>query len=48
MTESLSPKPVRAAESVSLDRDSALPLYAQVKRRLQAIIQTEALPGGRF
>lgn len=37
-----------AAESLSLDRDSALPLYAQVKRRLQAIIQTETLPDGRF
>ncbi|OUL98413.1 GntR family transcriptional regulator [Variovorax sp. JS1663] len=37
-----------AAEGISLDRDSALPLYAQVKRRLQAIIQSEALPEGRF
>ena len=32
----------------ALDRDAALPLYAQLKRRLQAIIQSEALPGGRF
>lgn len=36
------------ASELALDRDSALPLYAQLKRRLQAIIQSEALPGGRF
>lgn len=35
-------------ESLSLDRDSALPLYAQLKRRLQAIIQADVLADGRF
>ena len=44
----LSVERVAATQSLSLDRDSALPLYAQVKRRLQAIIQTESLPDGRF
>ncbi|WP_028601062.1 GntR family transcriptional regulator [Ottowia thiooxydans] len=38
----------QAGQELGLDRDSALPLYAQLKRRLQAIIQTEALPGGLF
>ncbi|MGB3072116.1 MAG: GntR family transcriptional regulator [Ottowia sp.] len=35
-------------DSLSLDRDSALPLYAQLKRRLQTLIQSEAFPNGRF
>ena len=35
-------------ESLELDRNSALPLYAQLKRRLQAIIRSDALPDGRF
>lgn len=38
----------QASPEFALDRESALPLYAQLKRRLQAIVQTEALPGGRF
>lgn len=40
--------PQTEGSTLVLDRDSALPLYAQLKRRLQAIIQSEALPDGRF
>lgn len=35
-------------QAASLDRDSPLPLYAQVKRRLQAIIRSGVLGDGRF
>ena len=35
-------------DSLALDRGSALPLYAQLKHRLQTLIQSEAFQGDRF
>ena len=42
------PAVLQESMTLDLDRGSALPLYAQVKRRLQAIIQSGVLSDGRF
>jgi GntR family transcriptional regulator len=47
-TLSTVPAPPRDAAPIGLDRRSPLPLYAQIKRRLQAMLVAGSYPGERF